>query len=97
MNKSYYIYADQDGNFYKSDLHFLSAKELCIVFNLYTKDNSGYIHYPTRKLQSYLKDKVKSYFYRPNLKSNYNQKRVYDIYSVKNIHEIITGFQEGRR
>lgn len=92
MNKNYYIYLDQDGNFYRSDLHFLSAKELCIVFNLYTKDKNGRIHYPTRRLQSYLENRIKSYFYRPNLKSSFNQKKVYDIYSIPNIQELITEF-----
>lgn len=92
MNEKYYIYVDQDGQYYKSKLHFLSAKELCILLKIYTKDKNGVIHYPTRKLQTYLQNKVPSYFYRPNLNSTYNQKRVYDIYSVPNISNLMLNF-----
>ena len=47
----------------------------------------------TRKLKTFLEDKVKSYYYRPNSKSTFNQITVYDIYNDDFIN-LIRQFRE---
>lgn len=91
MSKTF-LYFDKENNSFESEYHFLTSKEICVLLNLYVDKKNGR-RYMTRKLKTFLEDKVKSYYYRPNPKSTFNQITVYDIYNNDFI-DLIKQFRE---
>lgn len=57
--------------------HLLSVREICEFYNI--KSSNG--RYPVKKMKEFLENhlRTKTYYYRPNPKSTFNQKKVYDL------------------
>ena len=73
-----YKYFDKNNKEFESEMHFLTAKELCTVFDIRKGDKLPYV-----RLGKALEFAgFPWYYYRPNPKSTFNQIKVYDYKSL---------------